>query len=459
MKFLKPGKKFGKWRLVNYLDDGGNGIVWKTNPKAAIKFSKYSSGERYERFKDEVAGLAKCQDVPGVIRLLDKNLPEKPTESNPPYLVMDLAKPVFKMVDESTNLVSVVKMCASFAQTLSVLHSRGVSHRDIKPANLFHNGERWMIGDFGLVDFPEKYQITGNAKKLGPMFYIAPEMLNDPANADGRLADVYSLAKTLWVLATGQRYPFPGEHAVDFAPMRISTFTADQNAGSLDHLLNRATKIDPSKRLSMAEFVDELRGWLQPAKASESGADLSDLQGYVAGVLGEVNVKRSQEFDAKMSGERLLEYIYQNYLKVFEEELAKLSLKITSSTATKNATMLRLCPSDNRVPIEERLWSGGGAFAIQYKRNDLNELVESDCFWCAMGVDVSIRGTASMVVGYAISKFQRGKPEKKYVFWLDSADFVIDGPKEKSAMDGLGLGLRDNLRPAIKTFLESFPNG
>jgi hypothetical protein len=78
------------------------------------------------------------------------------------------------------------------------------------PDNLFFFENRFAVGDFGLVSFEGKSADTAQGERIGPMFFMAPEMLNSAIEADGQFADVYSLAKTLWVMATGQRSPQPG---------------------------------------------------------------------------------------------------------------------------------------------------------------------------------------------------------------------------------------------------------
>jgi hypothetical protein len=146
---------------------------------------------------------------------------------------------------------------------LATLHARGYSHRDIKPENIFRLERQWYLGDFGLVDHAKNASLTPNDKKLGPTFYIAPEMLNSPANADGRAADVYSLAKLLWKLATGQNYPNPGRHDRYRPAMTISAWTEGEAAVPLDALIDSMTDEDPTVRPTMDLVGAELARWLE----------------------------------------------------------------------------------------------------------------------------------------------------------------------------------------------------
>ncbi len=118
-----------------------------------------------------------------------------------------------------------------------------------------------MVGDFGLVDFPGKESLTGHHKKLGPMFYLAPEMLNEPHSSDGRPADVYSFAKSLWVLATGQNYPIPGEHRDSVYQTRLSAYVGHRRSRDLDRLIAQCTRHDARQRPAMATVAADLRLW------------------------------------------------------------------------------------------------------------------------------------------------------------------------------------------------------
>ena len=84
-------------------------------------------------------------------------------------------------------------------------------------------------------------------------------MLSNPTIAEGGPVDVYSLAKTLWVLATGQRFPFPGEQRFDVSQLGVRSFQGESTKTIiLDRLIERATRHDPSTRPSMTEFEEEL---------------------------------------------------------------------------------------------------------------------------------------------------------------------------------------------------------
>jgi serine/threonine protein kinase len=167
-----------------------------------------------------------------------------------------------KALGRAADLESVVTAVADIADTLVSLHEEGYTHRDLKPDNIFMYSGRWVIGDFGLVEFPAKEALTRKGEKLGPAHFIAPEMLADARNADGRKADVYSLAKTFWVLATGQRFPPPGEQRVDVKGLTIAGYRVHPRVAPLDRVIEEATRHNPDDRITMAHLTATLRSWL-----------------------------------------------------------------------------------------------------------------------------------------------------------------------------------------------------
>ena len=456
----KAGIQFGKWTLVKRLGQGGNGVVWKVEPSGAIKFLKpgfFRNKKRYARFKDEVEAMRQCQNVTGVLPLLDSNLPDTPSDENPAWLVSGLATPLPKIIDEHTSLRVAVEICASIAQTLQILHERGISHRDIKPDNLFSFEGQWTIGDFGLANYPDKAAITGAREKVGPAFFIAPEMLNDAANADGRPADVYSLAKTLWVLSTGQNFPLPGEQRIDDPAYRISTYAPEPQAQQLDVLGESATRLDPSRRPTMSDFASELRAWLEPRQTTMPADDISDLRGNVYELVGAHLREQRQRSELERKGKMLLRQLYP-YLEEIEQKLREIDLVISSNSVSSNLFILEVSPPKCRAPEQKRAWSGGGAVVVSMKNHDKGKLVAANTFWCGSGVDYTDEGMTFLIMGYAVRKFrlnlQGERVESRRLLWHDCAQFVAGGPKEKNAIARLGTGLHQNLRPAVKSFLE-----
>jgi serine/threonine protein kinase len=271
-------KMFGPYSIQRRIGEGGNGEVFlaKTDEsEVALKVLRPKDRVRpdaLQRFKSEIAVLWKLLGTPGVMPILANGQTKER-----PWFAMPVAEPLRDALKDAA-LHDIVKAFASFAKTLNGLAAKDIYHRDIKPENLFRlPPDNWVIGDFGIHKGPENPVLTKDGRKIGPALYSAQEMLDYKNDEDHSRADVFSLAKTFWVIATGQRLPLQGQHPEHFRGAWLEHFRTEPSTAPLDMLLARATALLPSQRIAMAEFETELFACLSPPQGPSTPENLSDL--------------------------------------------------------------------------------------------------------------------------------------------------------------------------------------
>ena len=257
----------GPWARHEELGRGGNATVWRATQAGGLEVAlkvinetKVQS-ESYQRFTREVDFFRRNGSIPGVLPMLDSYLPEHPSKNDRAWLSMPIATPIERALD-SRPLADVVDAVATISETLARLqHDHGVGHRDIKPGNLYELGGEWLIGDFGLISVPDSASLTEDGRQVGPAHFTAYEMILNPTEANPHMADVYSLGKALWVLATGQRYAPSGHQAVGNG-MGVGENRPHPRSLALDEEIDLMTQLRPEDRPTMEQVSRDLRAWL-----------------------------------------------------------------------------------------------------------------------------------------------------------------------------------------------------
>lgn len=230
--------------------DSGEAVALKSLTREAME-----DQEKRERFEDEVRTMLQAEKtIKGIIPILDYSIEDG-------WYVMPIAEKIDKHIE---GVDDAVKGVLEIAETLVDLHKQGLSHRDIKPDNILYYDGRWVLCDFGLVDIPDNpHNLTKNSKRIGAVRTLAPEMTRYAKSADGRKADVYSLAKTLWILLTRTKDSFEGRYVVTDKSMSLHQYDhlKETHLVEIDELLNAATQNFPDDRPSMKDFVKKLKKW------------------------------------------------------------------------------------------------------------------------------------------------------------------------------------------------------
>jgi serine/threonine protein kinase len=157
---------------------------------------------------------------------------------------------------------------------LAHAHEHDVIHRDIKPQNLLLTADREVvkIADFGVAKIEAG---EGLITRVGTDVYAAPEhhplmqagmygtgSLTSPVTQLTPAADVYSLAKTAYMLLTGEAPRRFSQRPITDLPERLA---GAPWATFVLRVLRRGTETNPAKRYqSVRAFWDELSDALMP---------------------------------------------------------------------------------------------------------------------------------------------------------------------------------------------------
>ncbi|SDQ91804.1 Serine/threonine protein kinase [Pseudomonas sp. UC 17F4] len=427
-------REIGGWRLSKRLGKGGNGTVWlaqKGGQKGAMKILQATSLTAKKRFHDEVKSMRLCAGIAGVLPVFEAQVdPDEPGEK---WFVMGLAKVLTEKLGSRSTLHTVVEAFAAYAETLAKVHELKVSHRDIKPDNLFHYDGGWAVGDFGLATFKGKKAVTGGGRKIGPIYYLAPEMLNNPGRADERCADVFSLAKSLWVVATGQHYPLPGSYDLAHAAFGIGSYVSgERGVAELDRLIASATAFEPSSRPTMKLVGEELRAWLAP-KTEISMPINMDFREHIAAIEkwqdSRVRAAKSQELRGeaiKVVKNRLYNSLIPSFSGLQESIEKALKINVAIDTNPQNGfVQLRV-----EAPAEQN------SEAFLFLTLDLD---------CESFPTVSLQG--------CIMLEWRSKAGFFNLIWNDSYDFIEGGADEAVKLDKLRSDMTEAMVDALSKSL------
>lgn len=221
---IRPNPAIPDHEVLRKIGGGAYGEVWLargvTGALRAVKVVWREDFEDERGFEREFEGILKFEpmsrDHPALVNIL--HVGRSPDGVSFYYYVMELGDDMTSGQDinpieyeprtlrADTHLATGVQWETSvcidvgvrLAEALDHLHERGLAHRDVKPSNVIFVNGRAKLADIGLV------AARGQRTFVGTEGFVPPE---GPGSAQ---ADVYSLGKVLYEIATGKdRLSFP----------------------------------------------------------------------------------------------------------------------------------------------------------------------------------------------------------------------------------------------------------
>jgi serine/threonine protein kinase len=436
------GRVLGHFTLKRRIGTGGNCDVWLARriagEQVALKFSRGTQQTAQARLANEIEILRRIAGEPGVVPLLDSGTDPEIGHwyAMPRLAALKTAYP------DVLPLERALRIGLRVAGALAKLAAAGIHHRDLKPNNLLADRGEPLVADFGLAAFPNQRSLTAPGTKLGPLHFLAPEMLEVEGGVeDYGPADVYSLAKTLWVIATEATYPPPGEQRVDITSISLrGYFAGDRRADALDALIEACTRIDPRERPSMAGVSAELAAILNPKQWSPMQPEnLSDIR-------ARMDLVQRPALDRANTVAR-----YRPIVGSLRQELSELLDPIRSTMTSVlpgveihlNALGAFLEPT-GPVPAGEL---GGGVIWVGRRGGVVIEL------GVAFEIDLAGRMTASARASVLLGQASQPTTVVAYRWETHAEPVLVEAERPPSVFSDLAEALNQNLRATLEAFV------
>ncbi len=290
---VRPSPAIPDHDVLRKIGGGAYGEVWLargvTGALRAVKVVWREDFEDKRGFEREFEGILKYEpisrDHPALVNIL--HVGRSPDGETFYYYVMELGDDVttgrdinpveyepktlradhHQGIGEQWPTDDCLDIGLRLAEALDHLHKNGLAHRDVKPSNVIFVNGRAKLADIGLV------AARGQRTFVGTEGFVPPE---GPGSAQ---ADIYSLGKVLYEIATGMdRMNFPE------LPEEMPSGTNRRRWLELNQIICEICEPRVSKRkISQArQLVESLRRLQRGKRRRQSGLSLLLTAGVLA---------------------------------------------------------------------------------------------------------------------------------------------------------------------------------
>lgn len=267
---------------------GGNSYIYivKDNGSSlcAAKLFKHDlSGERFNRFLDEIEIVKKLNGLQGCVPYLDHGY----VEERPFYIMPFYKHGTFRSRYLNGAQISIENKLSDFLRALRIVksvHDIGLAIRDIKPQNILVNDAGLpLISDFGLsiwLDQSDEDRHTPSEGSVGSRGYRPPEWQSRYPNPNHKPGDIWSLGRTLWAIVAG-RNPPDNYETLGGTETHLALYIDKSFANMVQSLVTACTHQDHTQRPSIEELIslsEEVFELIKQKNISSEGEQIPSLQ-------------------------------------------------------------------------------------------------------------------------------------------------------------------------------------